>query len=183
MAFAGARNFLVKALPAKGAVANFHTGQFCAAVLTNRDWKPGPYPKTEAERRAAAKKYNMIYEDYKPYPENHDDTMGDYPMLPALGLESKNPYAAYDFPAYRRNYGEPIMHDFDMYTRERWNVTERHHVTLIRQLFAFLGVVGAVAGYHALSEYYSFYCELSPVPITKQYPREGVVHYTFEPAD
>lgn len=46
MAFAGARNFLVKALPAKGAVANFHTGQFCAAVLTNRDWKPGPYPKT-----------------------------------------------------------------------------------------------------------------------------------------
>lgn len=41
-------------------------------------------------------------------------------MLPALGLESKNPYAAYDFPAYRRNYGEPIMHDFDMYTRERF---------------------------------------------------------------
>ena len=44
-------------------------------------WKPGPYPETEDERRAAAKKYGMIYEDYKPSNEP-DAMMGDYPMLP-----------------------------------------------------------------------------------------------------
>jgi NADH dehydrogenase (ubiquinone) 1 beta subcomplex subunit 8 len=26
-----------------------------------RDFKPGPYPKTEAERVAAAKKYGLLY--------------------------------------------------------------------------------------------------------------------------
>lgn len=32
-----------------------------APVLSGqaKDFKPGPYPKTEAERRAAAEKYNM----------------------------------------------------------------------------------------------------------------------------
>merc|ERR1712226_1790042 len=33
-------------------------------------WKPGPYPKTEEEMCAAAKKYGLIREDYRPYPDN-----------------------------------------------------------------------------------------------------------------
>merc|ERR1711981_1508257 len=33
-------------------------------------WKPGPYPETEEERLAAAKKYGLIPEDYEPYPND-----------------------------------------------------------------------------------------------------------------
>lgn len=36
----------------------------------NKDWKPGPYPETEEERKAAAKKYGLLPEDYKPYPDD-----------------------------------------------------------------------------------------------------------------
>lgn len=34
----------------------------------NKDFKPAPYPETEEERRAAAKKYGLLPEEYKPYP-------------------------------------------------------------------------------------------------------------------
>ena len=44
-------------------------------------WKPGPYPEGTDERIAAAKKYGMIVEDYRPY-EDKDVLAGDYPMLP-----------------------------------------------------------------------------------------------------
>ena len=51
-------------------------------------WKPGPLPETDDERRAAAKKYGMIYEDYKP--SNEPDTMmGDYPQLPVEPAHEK----------------------------------------------------------------------------------------------
>ena len=51
-------------------------------------WKPGPHPETDDERRAAAKKYGMIYEDYKP--SNEPDTMmGDYPQLPVEPAHEK----------------------------------------------------------------------------------------------
>ena len=33
----------------------------------DKDWCPGPYPETQAEREAAAKKYGMRVEDYEPY--------------------------------------------------------------------------------------------------------------------
>ena len=53
----------------------------CSPAPWNYLWKPGPHPETDDERRAAAKKYGMIYEDYKPSDEP-DALMGDYPMLP-----------------------------------------------------------------------------------------------------
>lgn len=38
------------------------------------DWnylfKPGPYPDTEEKRLAAAKKYGLLPEEYKPYPDD-----------------------------------------------------------------------------------------------------------------
>merc|ERR1711994_1026020 len=51
-------------------------------------WKPGPHPETDDERRAAAKKYGMIYEDYKPSNEP-DSMMGDYPQLPVEPAHEK----------------------------------------------------------------------------------------------
>lgn len=36
----------------------------------NKHWKAGPYPKTEEERIAAAKKYNLLPEEYEPYEDD-----------------------------------------------------------------------------------------------------------------
>jgi NADH dehydrogenase (ubiquinone) 1 beta subcomplex subunit 8 len=73
----------------------------------NKDWKPGPYPKTPEERAAAAKKYGLRVEDYEPYP---DDGLGygDYPKLPRVSTESRDPYEEWDIPEIKRNYGEPV---------------------------------------------------------------------------
>lgn len=43
------------------------------AFHMTKDMLPGSYPRTPEERAAAAKKYNMLVEDYEPYP---DDGMG-----------------------------------------------------------------------------------------------------------
>lgn len=73
----------------------------------NKDYKQGPYPQTEEERVAAAKKYNLQPEEYKPYP---DDGVGygDYPHLPDIPDETKDPYYPYDMPEMKRNFGEPV---------------------------------------------------------------------------
>ena len=73
----------------------------------NKDWKPGPYPRTPRERAAAAKKYNLRVEDYEPYP-NDGFGYGDYPKLPHIADEAKSPYEPYDAPHNRRFYGEPV---------------------------------------------------------------------------
>lgn len=74
----------------------------------NKDWKPGPYPKTEEERRAAAKKYNLIPEDYEPYDDKDGLGYGDYPKLPLKSAEGKDPYHHWDITHLKKNYGEPV---------------------------------------------------------------------------
>lgn len=73
----------------------------------NKDWKPGPYPKTDAERIAAAKKYGLLPQDYEPYP---DDGMGygDYPKLPIVSTDQKDPFYNWDYPDMKRNFAEPV---------------------------------------------------------------------------
>ena len=80
----------------------------CVNVLGGwtRDWKPGPYPKTKEEREAAAKKYNLIPEDYEPLPDGTG--WGDYPDLPIVGTDARDPYEDFDFHYRRRNYGETV---------------------------------------------------------------------------
>lgn len=72
-----------------------------------KDFKPDKVPQTEEERLAAAKKYNLLPEDYKQYP---DDGMGygDYPHLPDVPTETKDPYYPYDIPELKRNFQEPV---------------------------------------------------------------------------
>lgn len=73
----------------------------------NKDYKPAPFPKTEEERLAAAKKYNVLPEEYKPYA---DDGLGygDYPKLPNVSVETRDPNYPYDFPEHKRNFHEPV---------------------------------------------------------------------------
>jgi len=74
----------------------------------NKDYKPGPYPQTEKERLAAAKKYYLLPEEYKPYA---DDGLGygDYPKVGyGLGVEAKDSYYPWDYPEHKRNQHEPV---------------------------------------------------------------------------
>lgn len=77
----------------------------------NRDWKPGPYPRTPEEYAAAAKKYGLRVEDYKPYPDDGFG-YGDYPMLPPTPTESRDAYEDWDQPALKRNWGEVVNYRF-----------------------------------------------------------------------
>ena len=97
----------------------------------NKDFKPAPYPETEEERRAAAKKYGLLPEEYKPYPPDcklcriiiffasvqlitqnifsfNTVPYGDYPHLEDKPLEQKDVYYPYDHPEFRRNFQEPV---------------------------------------------------------------------------
>merc|ERR1719309_1544678 len=73
-------------------------------------WKPGPYPKTEDERIAAAKKYGLIPEDYVPFPGDGTG-LGDYPNLKPTTAGSRSYYHPWDWPDLKRNHGEPMAHD------------------------------------------------------------------------
>lgn len=84
----------------------------CICLFTvagwNKDYKPGPYPKTEKEREAAAKKYYLLPEEYKPYADNGLG-YGDYPKVGGgLGVEFKDNYYPYDYPEIKRNFNEPV---------------------------------------------------------------------------
>ncbi|GFY76668.1 NADH dehydrogenase 1 beta subcomplex subunit 8, mitochondrial [Trichonephila inaurata madagascariensis] len=140
----------------------------------NKDWKPGPYPRTEEERIAAAKKYNMLPEDYEPYPE--EEGFGDYPKFKMFHMESRNRFEAYDYPELKRNYGEPIHPDYDLCLEDRVNFQRKYQVSPRKQaLYVLLGV----SLYSAIILYGEFYPIKSQL-IPKQYPYSGQTHYTFE---
>ncbi|KAA0195767.1 hypothetical protein HAZT_HAZT006136 [Hyalella azteca] len=148
-----------------------------SAAHWNDDWKPGPYPKTEAERIAAARKYGLLPEDYEPYPDDGWG-YGDYPKLPIVSAESRDPYEDYDFPEYRRNFGEPVHADFDIYGLDRIKHEHTDPQTPLQQLGFFVCIVGgcSLMAYlcHGTGKY-----EMKP----PQIPYSGEVHYTFEKAD
>lgn len=87
------------------------------AIYLDRDWMPGPYPKTESERLAAAKKYNLLPEEYQAYdPEKWEFAYGDYPQLPNRTPHDQDPYYAWDYYAYSKNYGEPYHINTEIYS-------------------------------------------------------------------
>jgi NADH dehydrogenase (ubiquinone) 1 beta subcomplex subunit 8 len=49
----------------------------------------------------------MLPQDYEPYP---DDGLGygDYPKLPLISNDMKDPLYNWDMPDLKRNYGEPV---------------------------------------------------------------------------
>jgi len=144
----------------------------------NKDWKPGPYPRTPEERAAAAKKYGMRLEDYQPYP---DDGLGygDYPMLPRVAAEARDPTEIWDMPEIRRNFGEPVHADADILSEDKWNPTTRKRFSFV-QMLTWLGVVwGGIIVIYILSLPFPHYLPVMP----KQYAKDGKRHYTFEPCD
>lgn len=90
----------------------------------NKDFKPAPFPETQKEREAAAKKYAMPADKYEPYP---DDGLGygDYPKLPNTSVDLRDPYYPYDYPEFRRNFNDPMHVETDLYSEDRYSTGKR----------------------------------------------------------
>merc|ERR1711915_561772 len=146
----------------------------------NKDWKPGPYPKTLEERAAAARKYGLRPDEYEPYPDDGLG-LGDYPMLPNVSAEARSPYEPWDHPEHRRNFGEPIHSSMDMYGLDRIDETTKPRFSWQQQAVAFFGVMGTFFALYYLLDDDQTKMHWPTMP--KQYPGEGKVHYRFEAAE
>ncbi|XP_026887345.2 NADH dehydrogenase [ubiquinone] 1 beta subcomplex subunit 8, mitochondrial [Electrophorus electricus] len=135
-----------------------------AASGVHKDMLPGSYPKTAEERAAAAKKYNLTPQDYQPYPDNGMG-LGDYPMLPDKSQQENDPWYQWDQQDLRRNWGEPVHWDFDMFTRNRVDTspTPVDWPTMSKSLLGFLCLMLLMFG---LGEVFPAYQPVAP----KQYP-------------
>jgi len=144
-----------------------------------RDWKPGPPPKTKEEREAAAKKYNLIPEDY----EVHDasEGYGDYPKLPPVGQDARDPFEDFDHHYRRLNYGETLHVDYDAYTSDRHDPNEKYRYTPFQMITGFFAFVFGFSAIMCFGFYYDIRIVQPMKP--KQYPGPGKIHYTFEPAE
>jgi len=153
-------------------------GVLPARTYWNKDWQPGPYPRTPEDRAAAAKKYGLLPEDYEPFPSEHDQH-GDYPNLADIGGDSKDPYYPYDYPAIKTNYGEPIHIEADIYGEDRYNPSGRPHMPYWKMYVIFSSVMFGFFILFALGDMATHPRKVMP----KQLPAQGEKHYTFEPAD
>ncbi|XP_027885212.1 NADH dehydrogenase [ubiquinone] 1 beta subcomplex subunit 8, mitochondrial [Xiphophorus couchianus] len=132
---------LVKALAkSKGSGLSVLVSGCRAASGATKGSLPGPFPKTPEERAAAAKKYNLRVEDYEPYPDNGEG-YGDYPKLPDRSQHERDPWYQWDHPDLRRNWGEPMHWNFDMYIRNRVDTSPSPvpWSSMWKQLFGFIG--------------------------------------------
>jgi NADH dehydrogenase (ubiquinone) 1 beta subcomplex subunit 8 len=124
---------LVRVMPSSFPLTLIRNGSHGPPGRWNPDWRASPQmPRTMEERIATAKKYNLHPADYKVY--NNPDAVvtghGDYPDLPAISYAERNPYEAWDMPELRRNFGEPLHIDFDMYTGDRCDTRRSRKSTL-----------------------------------------------------
>lgn len=92
----------------------------------NKDFKPGPYPTTQKEREAAAKKYGIPIEQYEPYPDDGQG-YGDYPKLKNESIELRDPYYPWDYPEHKRNFGETFHANHDLYSEDRFNTGKKNN--------------------------------------------------------
>ncbi|KAJ1520777.1 hypothetical protein ONE63_003871 [Megalurothrips usitatus] len=146
-----------------------------SAARRQEDYIPGPYPKTEKERLEAAKKYGLLPHEYKPIP---DDGLGkgDYPDLPHIGADSKDPYYPWDYPEFRRNFNEPWHTNADIYGEDRLDPAKDWRVPKTTMIAMLVGMVGGAFLLAYLLEPYPVH---RPV-CRKQMPFQGKNHYSFE---
>ncbi|XP_056286172.1 NADH dehydrogenase [ubiquinone] 1 beta subcomplex subunit 8, mitochondrial [Pseudoliparis swirei] len=139
-----------------------------AASGTSKGSLPGPYPTTDKEREAAAKKYNIRLADYEPYPDNGEG-FGDYPKLPDKSQHERDPWYQWDHPDLRRNWGEPMHWNFDMFIRNRVDTSPSpvDWPTMRKQL---LGFIGFMLFMFYLGEIFPAYQPVAP----KQYPFDNL---------
>lgn len=101
---------------------------------------------------------------------------GDYPQVPDVPAECRDQFYPWDFPESRRNFGDVVHPECDYYDETRIG-PENYRFSMGVMVSSFLFVMGVIWGlYWWLDDKKTF----RPV-LAKQYPKPGVVHYTFEP--
>lgn len=133
---------------------------------------------TPEQREAAAKKYGLRPEDYEPYPDDGFG-YGDYPKLPYASGESRDPYQIWDMPTMMRNYGEPMHVDWDIIQEDKWDPNRKWQVPKWKMFLMCIGSFGGIILIYFLLEPYPYFVPMMP----KQYPEDGIEHYTFEKKD
>ncbi|XP_044761284.1 NADH dehydrogenase [ubiquinone] 1 beta subcomplex subunit 8, mitochondrial [Coccinella septempunctata] len=141
----------------------------------NKDFKPGPYPKTEAERLAAAKRYGLDPSEYEPYRDDGTG-YGDYPKFKAESGDSRDPFYPWDNPEFKRNYNENMHVQFDLIREDRYDVNARHISSCVEQ---YLQLIGTLSGFFLLIWIGEQFKAFHPI-LPKQMPAEGKKHYQFD---
>ncbi|KAI4470708.1 nadh-ubiquinone oxidoreductase ashi subunit [Holotrichia oblita] len=141
----------------------------------DKDYKPLAYPKTKAEREAAAAKYGLSISEYQVYPDDGAG-LGDYPQVSTVSAAQRDAFYPWDYPELRRNYGEPFHRDFDLICEERYDLNAKHRTPGWLQWMQFILVLG---GFLSI-QYFFDRCKMFPGLLPKQYPLQGKIHYTFE---
>ncbi|CAK9813461.1 NADH dehydrogenase [ubiquinone] 1 beta subcomplex subunit 8, mitochondrial [Anthophora plagiata] len=132
----------------------------------------GRYPKTEEERLKAAAKYDLHPDEYKPYPDDHNGS-GDYPDLPYIGADAKDPYYPWDYGITKTNYGEALPLEADLLGGDRCSYGIRKRISDGTASIYFVGGL-------AFALLLGYLSPTVPQPMMdKQYPSGGT-HYTFE---
>lgn len=138
-------------------------------------WKPGPYPKTEEEKVAAAKKYGMLREDYEPYPDDGYGN-GDYPKMPPSSGASRSGHIWWDDPDLKRNFGEPVHYNIQMTRDVGHDDTTRLRYPHGKAFLIFLAITFAFGAPQILSYEVPFY---HPVSEIQRPLMTGKTYYEF----
>ncbi|KAB0791647.1 hypothetical protein PPYR_03447 [Photinus pyralis] len=141
----------------------------------NKDYAPAPFPKTQEERLAAIEKYQVMPSQYKPY-EDDGSGCGDYPNLPIVSGDARDPFYPWDHPETKRNFGELIHAEEEMYAEHRYDISARLRVPIRLQVLQTVGVMLGLFTIYCCLENVKFFHSLAE----KQYPKPGEKHYTFE---
>ncbi|XP_013089983.1 NADH dehydrogenase [ubiquinone] 1 beta subcomplex subunit 8, mitochondrial-like [Biomphalaria glabrata] len=160
-----------------------------SAAYWNKDWKPSPLPRTPEERAAAAKKYGLRPEDYNIL---MDESLGDYPYLPATSHSWRDPFEDYDHPGDKRHYGETFPPDYELIADDLRDPKAFGRYTY-GQIVAgyFLIFAGFLLAWNILKPYPYFLPRMpKQYPFNDLYLEKGgdpaaepvIKHYTFEPA-
>lgn len=165
-------------LVSRGCVRTINRGMASPAPW-NYMWKPGPYPEDQDARIAAAKKYGMILEDYKPY-EDPDVMAGDYPCLPIEPMDERDKLYEWDYPEYRRNYGEPLQEEWWKYHDTRVSPMTYYRYTRGEMFKMQFYAVLVIAGLWFLTDGEHGIPKLTHQRLDQQLLTDGVTHYTFD---
>ncbi|KYN01590.1 PREDICTED: NADH dehydrogenase [ubiquinone] 1 beta subcomplex subunit 8, mitochondrial [Cyphomyrmex costatus] len=139
-------------------------------------WKPEKY--SEKDHDKIAEKYHLHPKKYQPY-SNNEKYVGDYPKLPMIGPAAKDPYYPYDIPIFRKSYHETLHSDFEIMGQDRFSYGVKYRINPYLGSAIWLATMITIIGISYLVQPYP---AVHP-RLERQYPKENVIHYSFEPAD
>ncbi|KAK1117795.1 hypothetical protein K0M31_015731 [Melipona bicolor] len=133
---------------------------------------PDLYPKTKEEWNAAAARYGLHPDEYKPWDPLRDYN-GDYPDLPLISYDAKDPYYPWDYPATRTNYQEALPLEFQNLLGDRLEYGVRQPIEHWKAALLGWSIFGVCLILFWIMP------DTNQALLAKQYPGQGK-HYTFE---